>query len=1031
MDSRTALSPSTELRFGPDTCCTIRAEAGRGGSCIVYDAVYRTNAGDEKSVRIRECYPYDLMLKREKSGVLTCPPEAAGKFDASKEQMFRDFRCCNALFYAEPASDAIINMLNIYEANNTVYTVSAWSRENALPNLKITSLRDCLSIVRQTAAAVQCIHQAGYLYPDIKPDNISVINSLTKRVQLFDFDSLIPINTLPESDAAGRCRISYTRGFAALELRRGQLSRLGPHTDVYGIGALLFYLLFGSTPEAPDCISGASFDFSAMKWRSELPDRFFIQLQEFFRKTLAGFIPDRYADMNSAVEKLQELERLADPARPYLVSSVINKPAFCIGRDAETEELADWYQDETRKALFISGMGGIGKSTFVRAFLAERRNEWDSILILYFSGTVRQTVINDDMLRINGMQRFPEEKEADYFERKMRTLNGIVRRDRVLIVVDNFDNEHDPDLFRLLELDCKTILITRHTLGSLNLPVLKLDAIRDMDTLEQLFVHYLGRDILETESEIVRAIIRDLSGHTLAAELFARQIANSFLSLNEAQELLEKQGILRISTDRVDYQRDGLISYDRMGAIITRLFETDSLSPLQISILKAAALFPAPGIPPRELMRLSGTEQAEPLALLIRCGWITQDNANIFLHPLIRDVVSSLPKTAENRAGIDHVLQTLCDEIAGESKKEEQLASAAAGSFSENDLTAIVTDHLKLFHYVAAARGVLDILSEDPEIKGCPRYQKLFYRMVTNLPKQADSMILHYGQKLLDDPVHLLPYEIMDTADIVEGVLLEHQEFGSAFQLADAMKKYAVDDRSKADHCMLYCGIYDTRDEIGDREKLLEYMNIGIIFARRAPHPERKHLLAQYLLSKMNFIARRGYEDGSEFEALRTEVLRLIETECLPYSEIRHGFAVAMGFFHANVSRDHEQADRCIAEALAAAEKLYPLALDFIDFMIIPAAIIYIDLQDYESSRAALTEGIRICSEYKDLTAYLRKSHDLRRYLLDVYAESGNEQMLRETVEILDEECSRYGLPDTVPEEIRAYLNNQQPGSCG
>lgn len=60
MDSRIALAANTQLHFqnkeGGTVRYTIIKEISRGGSCIVYDASYETNTGDEKYVRIKECY---------------------------------------------------------------------------------------------------------------------------------------------------------------------------------------------------------------------------------------------------------------------------------------------------------------------------------------------------------------------------------------------------------------------------------------------------------------------------------------------------------------------------------------------------------------------------------------------------------------------------------------------------------------------------------------------------------------------------------------------------------------------------------------------------------------------------------------------------------------------------------------------------------------------------------------------------------------------------------------------------------------
>lgn len=1024
MDFRKPLPPDTELRFGPDTRYSIRGEVGRGGSCIVYDAAYRTNAGDEKTVRIRECYPFDLRLERGPDLALICPPEESALFEDAREQMYKDFRLCDTLFYADPVSDSIINTINIYETNNTVYTVSAWARENALPHFEITTLRDCVAVILQTALAISCIHQAGYLYLDIKPDNISVINGVTKRVQLFDFDSLIPVSAVRENADCSRYRLSYTRGFAALELRREQFSRLGFHTDVYGIGALLFFLLFGRTPEAPDCAHGASYDFSAMRFGESYPDRLFLLLENFFRKTLAGFYPDRYEDMERVCRELEEISRLCDPARPYLISSPFSAPDWFIGREAEAEHFADWCRDETRNVLFLSGMGGIGKSTFVRRCLSARRRDWDSIAILYYSGSIRQTLLSDSMLRINGTERFPEEKEADYFERKMKKLRGIARRDRVLLVFDNFEGEHDPDLALLSGMGCKTLFITRHDPGSLNFPVLKLGTLPDPADLGRLFLHYLGAAV-PSDTAAVQAIIRRLDGHTLALELFARQIANAFLSLPEALELLETRGLLHVSPDRIDYQRDGGISYEGLAQILTRLFETDRLTEPEISLLKAAALFPAPGIEARELLRLARTDEREALSRLIRYGWITRERERVYLHPLIRDVVRDLPGTEASLAGVRAVLETLTAEIVSQRGREE-LNCLHPETFPpevlELDPGEILTDRRALEHSAEAARTVIDVLADDPELSRTPLYRRLLREMLLCLPWHEDEAILRYGAAVLANPDAFSPAELMDVYDVMEKVLLDRSDYDGAFALVKDAERFAADPLTQAEHCALLSSIFDVRDDRDDPPRVYALLETEIKLARKAPRLPRNHLLASRLIGKMNLITRSGFGDEDELDAVIAEVMELIKTECLPLSEIRADFATAMGFYWAEVEGDREETEKWIALAREISEKRRISGLDFIENAVVPPAIMYIDLGDFEASENMLLEGIRICEAHADLAVYRRKKHDLHRSLLDVCCESGAFDRAEEILADLDDECETYGYPDTVQPEVRRFL---------
>ena len=484
----------------------------------------------------------------------------------------------------------------------------------------------------------------------------------------------------------------------------------------------------------------------------------------------------------------------------------------------------------------------------------------------------------------------------------------------------------------------------------------------------------------------------------------------------------------------MDYLRDNQISYEQLESIISRLFETDSLSEKQISLLKAAALFPAPGIEVRELMRLSEISDAEMIHDLIRFGWITRDHGRIFLHPLIRDVIRDLPGTETTLSGANHVLDHLYLEITSESHKEEinknrdgnrGLRIEPEGTvllLDSVDPSEIITDHVKLDHSVTAARGVIDALFNDAQLEGSPSAQKLHQAMVINLPKHEDEAVLRYGKQLLDHPDHLSPLEILEVVEVVEKALLERQDYDTAIRLMKNAEQFAVDERTKAEFCGLMGNIYDYRNAPEDLDNILSCLEEGIAHARLAPPPERKHLLAEFLLGKLNIFTRSGIEADTIIDSLIHELMEIIEKECLPYSEIRCAFASDMGFYWAEVGQDREETDKWIAVTRTIGEKLYPAGLDFIDNCIVPPAIMYIDLEAYDASETALLDGIRICDAHPDLIAYIRKKHDLHRYLLDVYLFAKDYDRSKKLLSWIDENGQKIGIPDTVDSTARQYL---------
>ncbi len=87
---------------------------------------------------------------------------------------------------------------------------------------------------------LEAMHSAGMLHRDVKADNILVLRS--GQAQLLDYDLSGPIY---EEFAVPR-RIG-TAAFQSPEAGRG--AALGPESDLYGVGVLLYWGLYGVLPD--------------------------------------------------------------------------------------------------------------------------------------------------------------------------------------------------------------------------------------------------------------------------------------------------------------------------------------------------------------------------------------------------------------------------------------------------------------------------------------------------------------------------------------------------------------------------------------------------------------------------------------------------------------------------------------------------------------------------------------------------------------------------------------------------------------
>jgi hypothetical protein len=93
------------------------------------------------------------------------------------------------------------------------------------------------------AQGLQAIHDLGLVHRDIKPENVLIDER--ERPVLIDFGNATVLDT------AGTVKHNFfavSRCFAAPEQYVNDLSRTGPWTDIYALGALMYFCLSGQRP---------------------------------------------------------------------------------------------------------------------------------------------------------------------------------------------------------------------------------------------------------------------------------------------------------------------------------------------------------------------------------------------------------------------------------------------------------------------------------------------------------------------------------------------------------------------------------------------------------------------------------------------------------------------------------------------------------------------------------------------------------------------------------------------------------------
>ncbi len=204
--------------FGP---YELVREVGRGGMGVVYEAKQK---GLDRSVAVKMILAGHL-----------ASPEIVRRFQAEAKAAAR-LRHSN-----------IVHIHDVGRLGGQDFFVMEYIEGRSLEKLiaggpvePATALR----LIATVARAVEHLHQQGVLHRDLKPSNIL----LDAEGQPFVTDFGLAKVFSPDSETTATGIIAGTPSYMAPEQASGRRAGLGPATDVYSLGAILYELLTGVPP---------------------------------------------------------------------------------------------------------------------------------------------------------------------------------------------------------------------------------------------------------------------------------------------------------------------------------------------------------------------------------------------------------------------------------------------------------------------------------------------------------------------------------------------------------------------------------------------------------------------------------------------------------------------------------------------------------------------------------------------------------------------------------------------------------------
>ncbi len=213
---------------------------GFGGFGITYKAWDKKL---EAVVAIKEYYP---------SGIVNRPPGTKNilLFSGKKKKEF-EYGLTRFIEEARNMTNFnshrnIVNVYEYFEENSTAYIVMEFldgynlSEYIESVNGKL-DIETSMKIIMNTCNALKDIHANGIIHRDVSPDNIF----LTKNggIKLIDFGAARFSNNEDKNFT-----IILKPGFAPPE-QYDQISQQGPKTDIYALGATMYYCITGEKPE--------------------------------------------------------------------------------------------------------------------------------------------------------------------------------------------------------------------------------------------------------------------------------------------------------------------------------------------------------------------------------------------------------------------------------------------------------------------------------------------------------------------------------------------------------------------------------------------------------------------------------------------------------------------------------------------------------------------------------------------------------------------------------------------------------------
>lgn len=290
--------------------------------------------------------------------------------------------------------------------------------------------------------------------------------------------------------------------------------------------------------------------------------------------------------------------------------------------------------------LLISGIGGSGKSEFVRQLLQHFTSTgcYDRAAYVQYYGTLAESFKN-------AFPNLSATSDAVVIEECRRLLESQDNV-RTLLLIDNMNQTpfEDAALSQLCAYGCD-VVITSRLVALDGFDVLSLPPLSPQDSQRLFRIHL--QHMQEKQDQDLAQLCASVQGHPLSLVLFAGLCRSKYWSVAKLNEKLQDNGF-----DGLSFVRNGVRA--TISESFTAVFDCAALEEWERKLLRLIAMLPYIFYLPTDLAPLAmdiTTDQDELcdyLHLLADRSWLTQSAQGYLMHPVIAETLRLIPAACDD-----------------------------------------------------------------------------------------------------------------------------------------------------------------------------------------------------------------------------------------------------------------------------------------------------------------------------------------------------------------------------------------------